>query len=88
MASYLDHKPSDIEIIEALRYHYRLNVQRVMLNIEIKTIGEALDLLRRIELMETRESHNKEQRVQHMYVITAELNQQPLQEVEIRSMHK
>jgi hypothetical protein len=53
VASYLDPKPSDIEIIEAIRYHYPLNVQRAMLNIQIKTVGEALDLLKRIELMET-----------------------------------
>jgi hypothetical protein len=36
MAPYLGPKPSDIEIIEALRYH-PLNVQRAMLNIQIKT---------------------------------------------------
>jgi predicted DNA-binding ArsR family transcriptional regulator len=61
MASYLDPKPSDIEITEAVRYHYLLNVQRAMQNIEIKTIREALDLLKRIELMETWELYNNGQ---------------------------
>jgi hypothetical protein len=28
MAAYLDPKPSDIEIIEAIRYHYPLNHQK------------------------------------------------------------
>jgi hypothetical protein len=61
MASYLDSKPSDTEIKEAIRYHYPLNVQRAMLNIQIKTIGEALDMLKKTELMETREQYNKGQ---------------------------
>jgi hypothetical protein len=61
MASYLDPKPSDTEIIEAIRYHYPLNVQRAMLNIQIRTISEALDQLKRIELVETREQYNKSQ---------------------------
>jgi hypothetical protein len=35
MASYLNPKLSDIEIIEAIRYHYPLNIQRDMLNIQM-----------------------------------------------------
>jgi hypothetical protein len=61
MASYLDPKLSDIEIIEAIRYHYPLNIQRAMLNIQMKTISEALDLLKGIEVMEKPEHYQKGQ---------------------------
>jgi hypothetical protein len=61
MASYLDPKLSDIEIIEAIRYHYPLNTQRAMLNIQMKNICEALDLLNRIEVMESCEHYHKGQ---------------------------
>jgi hypothetical protein len=61
MASYLDPKPSDTEIIEAIRYHYPLHVQRAMLNIQIRTMSDALDQLKRTELMKTQEQYNKGQ---------------------------
>jgi hypothetical protein len=61
MASYVDPKLSDIENIEAIRYHYSLNIQRAMLNIHMKTVSEALDLLKRIEGMENREHYQKGQ---------------------------
>jgi hypothetical protein len=59
IAFYLDPKRSDIEIIEAISYHYPLNIQRAMLN--MKNISEALDLLKRIEVMENREHYHKSQ---------------------------
>jgi hypothetical protein len=55
-ASYLEPKLSDIEIIEAVRFHYPINVQRAMLSNQLISIGDALDLLKRIEVMETSES--------------------------------
>jgi hypothetical protein len=44
MASYLDPKPSDIEIIEAIRYHFPISLQRAMVSMRLTSIGEALDL--------------------------------------------
>jgi hypothetical protein len=41
VASYLDPQRTDIKIIEAIRYNYPLSVQKAMLNIQLKTIGEA-----------------------------------------------
>jgi hypothetical protein len=52
MASYLEPRPSDTEIIEAIRYHFPIHVQRTMLGTQLRSIGEALDLLKRVELME------------------------------------
>jgi hypothetical protein len=52
MASHLEPAPPTIELIEALRQHYSIHVQRVMLGTQIHSIGDAIDLLKRIELME------------------------------------
>jgi hypothetical protein len=56
MASYLDPRPSDVEIIEAIRFHYPMGIQKSMLSSQLRGIGEALDLLKRIEVMESSES--------------------------------
>jgi hypothetical protein len=42
IAPYLDHKPTEIEIVEAIRYHYPIGIQRAMLSTQIKSIEEAL----------------------------------------------
>jgi hypothetical protein len=52
MASYLDPTPSVVEVVEAVRSHYPIGIQRAMLSGQVRTIGEALDLLKRIELIE------------------------------------
>jgi hypothetical protein len=69
MASYLNPRPSDIEIIEALRYHYPIGVQRAMLTNQLRTIVETLDLLKRVEVMEAGEGfqrpHNQTQQQHH-----------------------
>jgi hypothetical protein len=54
-ASYLEPKLSDIEIVEAMRFHYPIQIQRAMLSNQVTSIGEALDLLKRIEVMEANE---------------------------------
>jgi hypothetical protein len=59
MASYLDPRPSDVEIVEAIRYHYPIGIQRAMLSGQLKTIGETLDLLKRVEIMETSEGFQR-----------------------------
>jgi hypothetical protein len=55
LASYLDPKPTEVETIEALRFHYPFDVQRALLNIQTKTISETLEVLKRIELLEAQE---------------------------------
>ncbi|PNF21080.1 hypothetical protein B7P43_G06062 [Cryptotermes secundus] len=57
MASYLNPRPSDGELIEAIRAHYPIGVQRAMLTNQMQTIEQALDLLKRVELMEQSENY-------------------------------
>ncbi|PNF23350.1 hypothetical protein B7P43_G14060 [Cryptotermes secundus] len=57
MASYLGPRPSDGELIEAIRAHYPIGVQRAMLTNQMQTIEQALDLLKRVELMEQSENY-------------------------------
>jgi hypothetical protein len=58
-ASYLEPKPCDTEIIEAIRYHYPMQIQRVMLSNQLNSIGETLDLLKRVEVMEASENFQR-----------------------------
>jgi hypothetical protein len=60
LASHLELKPSDTEVIEAIRYHFPINVQRIMLGTQLQTIGDALNLLKRVELMEGNDSCSKQ----------------------------
>jgi hypothetical protein len=59
MASYLDPKPTDGEIVQAIISHYSITIQRVMLSSQIKTIGKTLDLLKRIAAMELNEGSQR-----------------------------
>jgi hypothetical protein len=60
-ASYLEPKLSDREIVEAVRFHYPIQVQRAMLSNQLTSIGEALDLLKRVEVMEANEGFQRPQ---------------------------
>jgi hypothetical protein len=59
MASHFGPRPSDKEVIEAIRYHFPLQVQRIMLGTQLLSIGEALDLLIHVELMEVQDAFHK-----------------------------
>jgi hypothetical protein len=48
----LSSRTSDTEVIEAIRNHFPINVQRVVLGTQLHSIGEALDLLKKVELVE------------------------------------
>ncbi|PNF28364.1 hypothetical protein B7P43_G17306 [Cryptotermes secundus] len=54
-ATYLEPRPTDSHIIEALRFHFPISVQKVMLSAPVHTISEALNLLKRVEVMESYE---------------------------------
>jgi hypothetical protein len=52
MASYLEPRPTDVEVIEAIRHHFPVMVQTSMIGTQLSTVGEALDLLKRVEMIE------------------------------------
>jgi hypothetical protein len=58
MASYLEPKPTEIEIIEAPRFHYPIDIQKSLLNIQTRTIIETLEILKRIELLDIQEQQD------------------------------
>jgi hypothetical protein len=49
----------DVEVIEAIRYHFPIGVQRAMLSNQLHTIEETLDLLKRVVVMEASEGFQK-----------------------------
>jgi hypothetical protein len=53
-------KPTEAEIIEALRCHYPFEIQRAL--VQTNTIRETLEVLRRLELLETQEHSRIEMR--------------------------
>jgi hypothetical protein len=59
LASYLEPRPTDVEVIEAIRYHFPIGVQRAMLANQLHTIEATLDLLKRVEVMEASEGFQK-----------------------------
>jgi hypothetical protein len=60
MATYLDPKPSEVEIIESIKSHLPSSVQRTMVNNKLDSIEETLDLLKRIERTEQPERYDRE----------------------------
>jgi hypothetical protein len=59
VTTYLQPKLSEVEIVEAIRFHYPTHIQRMLLTIPSKNISEMLNLLKRIEAMESHESYIK-----------------------------
>jgi hypothetical protein len=59
MASYLELRPTDVEVIEAIPHHFPIGVQRAMLTNQLRTFKRTLDLLKRVEVMEASEGFEK-----------------------------
>jgi hypothetical protein len=59
LASYLEPKLGDGELIDALRSHFPIYAQRAMLGANIGTIQEAIDFLKRLEMMEGNDTNKK-----------------------------
>jgi hypothetical protein len=55
MASYLEPKLTDNEIIETIRCHYPLEIQKLLVSTKLGSVAEFLEVLKRLELMEERE---------------------------------
>jgi hypothetical protein len=53
-ASYLEPKLSDCETIEAIRCHYSPEIQKLLVTTKLNTIAEALEVLKRLEMLEER----------------------------------
>jgi hypothetical protein len=51
-AAYLEPKPSETEVIEAIRYHFPMRIQRNLVSTQLNTIGEAVEFLKRLEMLE------------------------------------
>ncbi|PNF24475.1 hypothetical protein B7P43_G07324 [Cryptotermes secundus] len=59
LASYLEPKIGDGELIDALRSHFPIYAQRAMLGAKISTIQEAIDFLKRLEMVEGNDANRK-----------------------------
>jgi hypothetical protein len=59
LATYLDPRPIDIEIIEALQTHYSYEIQRTLLSMNTNTISETADMLWKLEFIEAQEQYSK-----------------------------
>jgi prefoldin subunit 5 len=51
-AAYLEPKPTETEVIEAIRYHFPVRIQRILVSTQLNTIGEAVEFLKRLEMLE------------------------------------
>jgi hypothetical protein len=59
MASYLEPCPSDVELIKVIISHYPIGIQRALLAGQLTTNGQALDLLKRLEILEAGEGFQR-----------------------------
>jgi hypothetical protein len=59
LASYLDQKLGDGELIAALRAHFPIYAQRAMLAANISTIQEAIDFLKRLGMVKEKDTNRK-----------------------------
>lgn len=59
LPKYLEPRPTDVEIIEALKTHYPRDVQKVLLSIQTNTINEVVALLGKLELVEKPKQSNQ-----------------------------
>jgi hypothetical protein len=59
MASYLEPPPTDVEVSNAIRYHFQIGVQRAMLTNQLHTIDATLDLLKAVKVMGASEGFQK-----------------------------
>jgi hypothetical protein len=71
MASYLEPKLSDYEVIEAERCHYPPEIQKLLVTTKMNTVAEALEVLKRLEMLEERTANFraevKQDHTQHNY---------------------
>jgi gas vesicle protein len=57
LASYLQPKMADVELINALMSHFALHIQRSYASIQINSIQEAINFLQRLEAIEGNDSY-------------------------------
>jgi hypothetical protein len=58
-ASYLEPRLSDIEVIEAIRFHYPVSIQKILISNQLNSVTQTLDLLKRIEVLESGEGYQR-----------------------------
>jgi hypothetical protein len=58
MASCLEPTLSDYEVIEAVRCHYPAEIQKLLVTTKLNTVTEALEVLKRLEMLEERMTHS------------------------------
>jgi hypothetical protein len=59
LASYLEPKMPDVELIDALKFHFSIYVQNAFAASPLNYIQDALDLLKRLEVIEIRENERR-----------------------------
>jgi hypothetical protein len=57
MSFYLEPKMSDIELIDALKFHFPIYVQNAFASAQLSTVQNAIDLLKRLEIIGSSENN-------------------------------
>ena len=55
LATYLESSITDRELISALLFHFPLFIQRTLTTAPLQTVQDAVDVLKRLEMMEHRD---------------------------------
>jgi hypothetical protein len=59
LASYLQPHISDSEFVEAIRFHFPVGIQKIMLSTQLRTVNETFHLLKRLEVLEDQDYARK-----------------------------
>jgi hypothetical protein len=51
LSSYLEPKMSDIELIDAMKFHFPIYVQNAFESVQVGAVQDGIDLLKRLEMI-------------------------------------
>jgi hypothetical protein len=59
LSSYLEPRMSDMELIDAMKFHFPIYVQNAFASAQLSTVQDAIDLLKRLEMIGSREKQRR-----------------------------
>jgi hypothetical protein len=69
----LEPRPTDVKVIEAIRNHFRITIQRAMLSTKLCTTQETPELLKMVQIMNGKEIFWRSNPVPHQNPPTEEI---------------
>jgi hypothetical protein len=59
LSSYLEPKMLDIELIDAMKFHFPIYVQNAFASAQVSAVQDGIDLLKRLEMIGSRKKQRR-----------------------------